>query len=114
MVDNATSVLDMHFLYNYQISLFYKERSDPAYFDKAMEACKRQIEMTDQSLAAFRKDYKSSDFPGHKGYHQLAIIVWEKEKKLDAAITLCKRAIDQGWSGDWEKRIERCKKKLKK
>ena len=49
--------------------------------------------------------------PAHKGFGQLAIIE-EKRKNFEAAIQISKAALEQGWAGDWEKRIERCSKKI--
>ncbi len=42
---------------------------------------------------------------------QLAI-VREKQKNYTEAIRIAKEALSQGWSGDWERRIVRCKNKL--
>jgi hypothetical protein len=61
----------------------------------------------------FFKEYKESPLPSHKGYQQLAIIL-EKQGKLEEAIKLCKQAAEQGWAGDWEKRVERYRKKVTK
>ena len=46
----------------------------------------------------------------HTGYEQLAIIL-EKQREYDEAIDLCKQAQKQTWSGEWDKRIERCLKR---
>ncbi len=55
----------------------------------------------------------TGELPRHTGYEQLAIIR-EKEKDHPEAIRLCGEAMAQGWNGDWEKRIQRCKAKLSK
>ncbi len=49
--------------------------------------------------------------PSHTGLRQLAIIR-EKDGEFDAAIQLCRQAKKDGWSGDWDKRIERLEAKL--
>jgi hypothetical protein len=51
--------------------------------------------------------------PGHTGYTQLVIIL-KKQKKYSEIINLCERAKKEGWSGDWDKRIEFAKKQLNK
>ena len=51
--------------------------------------------------------------PSHTGYKQLAIIL-EKEGDIKGAIKLSKQALKQGWTDDYEKRIERLSKKLAK
>ena len=105
-------VLDVHFLYGAKISLYNKDRDNPACIEKAIDACKQQIALADKAAREFREEYKDSPLPGHKGYQQLAIIL-EKQMNFDQAITLCSQAEKQGWAGDWVKRIERCKKKMK-
>jgi hypothetical protein len=51
--------------------------------------------------------------PAHRGYQQLSIIL-EKRANFREVIVLCARAQKEGWSGDWEQRIERCRKKMAK
>jgi tetratricopeptide (TPR) repeat protein len=106
-------VLDIHFLYQTKISVCYKDRNKQGFLEKAMDACNQQISIAEKAAEAFLKQYKDSPLPGHKGYEQLAIIL-EKQKKFDETIELCKKAMAQGWGGDWEKRIERCHKKRNK
>jgi hypothetical protein len=109
---NEEHALDRHFLYGEKLSLYYKDREDPAFLDKAIQACKEQISVADRAARAFHAEYKGQALPGHKGYQQLAIIL-EKQNQFNEAITLCSRAAEQGWAGDWEKRIGRLQKKRK-
>ena len=114
LITTKTNILDLHFLYNSEIEIYYKDRNqDQNALKKAIEACKKQIEIAPKAASAFRKEYKDSSLPGHLGYRQLAIIE-EKEKKFNSVIDLVKKAMAQGWDGDWEKRIERCTKKANK
>jgi tetratricopeptide (TPR) repeat protein len=106
------NVLDVHFLFGEKLSLYYKDRDNPGYLEKAIDACKQQIALADKAARAFQAEYRDSPLPGHKGYQQLAIIL-EKQMDFEEAIALCSQAEKQGWAGDWAKRIERCKKKLK-
>ena len=108
-----TRILDVHFLYGEKLKIYYKDRGKTGYLQKAIEACKQQIKLAPKAASAFRAEYKHSPLPSHKGYEQLAII-FEKQKSFRAAIELCAKADKQGWAGDWQKRIERCKKKLEK
>ncbi len=112
LVDENTKVLDLHFMYQHIIQIYYKDRNVPEYFDKAIWACKKQIELSKKSANEFIRDpyNKDGSLPRHIGYEQLAIIL-EKEKKYDEAIRLCEQAKNEGWNGDWDKRIGRCKKK---
>ncbi|WP_439830575.1 hypothetical protein, partial [Aeromonas caviae] len=47
---------------------------------------------------------------GMTGYQQLSIIM-EKLSDYQKVIAICNEAKNEGWSGDWDKRIERCTKK---
>jgi tetratricopeptide (TPR) repeat protein len=104
------SVLDAHFLYGQKFEIYYKDRDIPGYLEKAVEACKQQIALAEKAAKAFRKKYKESPLPSHKGYQQLAITL-EKQGKFDETVELCRNAEKQGWAGDWAKRIERCRRK---
>lgn len=98
------------FFYQSKIEIFYKDRDKPGGLEKAICACRQQIDYAPKAAKAFMKKYKGETLPGHKGYQQLAIIL-EKEKNFSEAIEVCSQAMEQGWSGEWEKRIQRCKKK---
>lgn len=114
MIDESSNILDIHFLYQSKIEIYYRNRdNDPDALEKAIEACKQQIEISPKAKIAFQREYEDSPLPAHKGFGQLAIIE-EKRKKFESAIQISKAALEQGWAGDWEKRIERCSKKLDK
>lgn len=113
IAEREGSVLDVHFLYGQKLAIYYKDRETPGSLEKAIEACKQQIGLAEKAAKAFRKEYKDSPLPIHKGYQQLSIIL-EKQGKFDEAIELSRKADKQGWAGDWEKRIERCRKKANK
>jgi len=114
MINDSSNILDIHFLYQSKIETYYKNRdNDPDALEKAIEACKQQIEISPKAKVAFQKEYKDIPLPSHKGFKQLAIIE-EKRKNFETAIKISKEALEQGWAGDWEKRIERCLKKLDK
>jgi tetratricopeptide (TPR) repeat protein len=114
MINDSTNVLDIHFLYQSKLETYYKNRdNDLDALEKAIEACKQQIEIAPKAKVAFQKEYKVSPLPSHKGFEQLAIIE-EKRKNYEIAIEISKEALEQGWAGDWEKRIERCLKRLDK
>jgi len=113
LLSQSAKPFDIHFFYQANIETSYKDRDKPGGLEKAILACRQQIEYAPNAAKAFKREYKGESLPSHKGYQQLAIIL-EKEKKYQEVIELCTQAKKQGWSGDWEKRIERCKKKEKK
>ena len=96
------------------IKTYYPERnSNPNALKKAITVCQNQIALAPLAAKAFRKEWRGEPLPAHSGYKQLAIIL-EKQKQFHEALTLCKEALKAKWNGDWEKRIERLDKKLKK
>ena len=113
LAESGTHVLDLHFLFMEKIKIYYKDRDKPRYLEEAINACKQQIKLAPKAATSFRSEYKNSPLPSHTGYEQLAIIL-EKQKNFENAIKLCEQAARQGWAGDWDKRIDRCKKKAEK
>jgi hypothetical protein len=113
VVNSGVSVLDKHFLYGQEIAIYYKDRDNPEYMDKAMRACQQQIALAPEAAKAFKAEYRGAPLPGHRGYGQLAIVL-EKQQNYQEAISLSAKAQAEGWSGDWTQRIERCRKKLAK
>lgn len=111
LVDSRSSILDRHFLYQHKLEAYYKDRDDEEKLEKAIEACRQQIALSEEARNTFLTEYEGTRLPSHRGYEQLAIIL-EKQKRYQEVIDLCSRAKAQEWSGDWEKRIERCRKKL--
>lgn len=109
LVNDATDVLDVHFLYQAKIEIFYRDRDHSGSIDSAIEACQQQINISSKVAKAFKKEFDGG-LPTHKGYEQLAIIL-DKHKNFEEAIALCETAFEQGWNGDWEKRIQRYKLK---
>jgi tetratricopeptide (TPR) repeat protein len=110
--DPRSSIMDRHFACQTMIEVYYPDRGkvDGA-LGTAIAACERQINIAPQAAEAFRRAYPTSGLPAHVGFEQLAIIR-EKQGEYAEAIRLCKMALEQGWRGDWEKRIERCQNRL--
>ncbi len=109
------SVLDRHFTLSEKMVIYYREReTTPDGLEKAIQACREQIDLAPKAIKAFLKEYPHQELPAHAGYRQLRIIL-EKQGKYDEAIALCEQALSQGWADDWNKQIKTLqKKKLKK
>jgi len=112
-IDEDSHIFNLHFFYPTKMRLFYKKRENPAALQEAINACLKQIEIAEKAATAFRKEYKDSPLPSHEGYEQLCII-YEKQGQFDEAIKIAEQAKRQDWSGNWDGRIERCRKKLEK
>jgi DNA-directed RNA polymerase subunit RPC12/RpoP len=113
MSSKTGSVMDKHFFLSTKIQTLYRNRdANDSDLSAAIEACKEQISISANAKRAFLKEYPGSPLPSHVGYNQLCIIL-EKQKNYEEVIRLSKKAKEQGWMGDWDKRIERCMKKQK-
>lgn len=107
-------ILGLHFTYQGMIETHYRMRSkDPSALANAIEACRRQIELAPKTAAIFTNDSFTTSLPMHKGYQQLAIILY-KQNAFEEAIALCKQAKEQSWAGDWDNRINRYQSRLEK
>lgn len=112
LIDQNTQVLDKHFFYEEKINIFYKDRElIQGHLEKAMEACEKQISFSPKAAKAFKDEFKGKLRPGHRGFQQLAIVK-EKQKQFEKVIALCEQALSEDWSGDWEHRMNRCRKKM--
>ena len=105
-------ILDRHFAYSRMVQVYYRDRTrDENALELAVEACQKQIALGPKASKAFLNEYQNQPLPSHIGFEQLAIIR-EKERDYCAAIALSQQALEQGWGGDWQKRIERCQRRL--
>ena len=117
------SAIDLHFLYAIALNVTYPLRDrHPDALEMAIDACKRQISIAPQAADMFKKREMSEEeayrsfgacLPAHEGYTRL-LILYEKEKRYSKAIQLAQQAKSQGWAGNWDWRIARCEKKLRK
>ena len=105
--------LERHFNLHHAIKVFYsdRDRSDDA-LGLAVRMCQDQIRLGPTAAKAFRRE-GGGQLPVHTGFKQLAIIR-EKERDYLGAITVSQQATDQGWKGDWDKRIARCEARIAK
>lgn len=109
----ASEILDKHFAYQEMIQTSYANRNrDRHALASAIKACQQQISFAPKAAKAFKQEYPAKPLPQHVGFTQSAI-VYEKEGAYAEASQLSREAIEQGWAGDWEKRIARCEAKLR-
>jgi hypothetical protein len=79
---------------------------------KQFELAQRMLKSSEKVAKAFQED-GWKDMPTHLGFRRIAINL-ERQGDFEGAISACQEAKRQGWSGDWDKRIERCHGKLAK
>lgn len=113
-IERADDLEDRHFAIQTLIQEAYRLRdAHPEALDDAVVGCREQIDLAPQVAALMRQRYEpyGNHLPDHTGYRQLAIIL-EKRKAYAEAAELVTQARTQGWNGDWDKRLERLRRKL--
>lgn len=87
-------VIELHFVYNHLISLYYKQRETRSdALDKAKEYCLKDIELYPKYCEPLTM--AGCNAPRCPSFQQLAII-YEKEKNYKKAIEICDMAIKYG------------------
>jgi len=112
LIDPDKNPQDTHSFFESMITMYYKNRDEPAGLDKAIEICQLHINASQRLAAAF-KTQGVDPLPNHKGYEQLAII-YDKSKQYQKVIDLCNEAHNVGWYGTWDARVASAEKKLNK
>ena len=111
MANNEKNAIEKHFYYLSKIKAFYPCREQfPEALDLAIKACEEQIKNSKEAITAFKKE---GGLPEHTGFKQLCIIR-DKQGNYLEVIRLAEQAKNEGWPGDWEKRIEKANKKIGK
>lgn len=105
-------ILELHYTYQVMIQIYYRDRQDPAALQVAIEACGKMIALAPQAAVAFHDAYPGQPLPRHYGYHLLTMIR-ERQQEYRDAIHLARVALSQGWDGDWPRRLETYKLKLR-
>jgi hypothetical protein len=122
LIEYEKNILDIHLYFFHKIQCYYRSRDVyPEALDLAIQACLDQIKISPVVVLEFKKDIKlhgnhsadpnSEVGAEHTGFKQLCII-YAKQAKYQEVIQLSERAKSEGWVGDWDKRIERARKKL--
>ena len=106
------SFVDRHFIYGHMLKVYYRDRNrDGNALALAIQTCEKQIAIAPQVIREMKKEIMwDGHLPAHGGYTQLAIIL-ERNKDYESTIRLSQEALRQGWAGDWEKRMARCKQR---
>ena len=105
-------IFEKHFYFDGLIQFFYKFRDlKEGALELSIEACESQIDFAEASKNAFLIAYPDSVLVSHNGFDQLSIIELNRGN-YQRCIDLCKLAMGQGWSGNWEFRIKKSMNKL--
>jgi hypothetical protein len=108
----AEDVVDISWSLDWIIKLNYYVRDTvPGALDLVIAACKHQIALAPLVADTLKKEHFYRTLHKHEGYYRYTIIL-EKNHEYPEVIRLCEEAKKQGWEGDWDKRIERCSKRL--
>jgi hypothetical protein len=114
----AEDIIDVGWSLEWIIRLYYPVRDQvPGTLKQVIDACKQHIEiaprLAEWQQTQYPRTVQKYGLGKHEGYSRYVIIL-EKKKEYGEAIRLCQEAQQQGWAGDWDKRIERCRKRLNK
>lgn len=106
--------LDIHFFFGSVLKIEFKNRNEhDGSMQLVIDACNSQIGIASKAKTRLLKNsHLAGELPSHEGYSRLVSLL-ERDKKFSEANTLCKKALKQGWRGDWECRIEENLKKIK-
>lgn len=72
-------------------------------------ASKKQIDLSKEVKEHLQQTMPGIPLPAHLGYDTLSDIR-ERQGQYEECIILCQQAIEEGWSGDWQNRMNRCRK----
>lgn len=72
-------------------------------------ASKKQIDLSREVIEHLLQTMPGIPLPAHLGYDVLSDIR-ERQGQYEECIVLCQKAIEEGWSGDWQNRMNRCRK----
>ncbi len=72
-------------------------------------ASRKQIDISKEVKEHLQKTMPGIPLPSHLGYETLSDIR-ERQGRYEECITLCQQAIEEGWTGDWQNRLNRCRK----
>lgn len=112
LVAAEVSILAQHFTLGVLIKEFYRDRKEnPSARAATIRCCREQIAIAPEVAKEMLVELFRDGLPSHKGYHQLAIILY-KDGLYTEAIELCREARSAGWAGDWDKRIARYERRL--
>lgn len=104
------NILDQHYAYEELIASYYESRdSDPFAISLAVQACLQQIALAPVLKKVLAYEAPGQPLPPHAGFATLANIR-EKQGRYDEVAQLCGKAKAEGWAGDWDDRVNRCKK----
>lgn len=102
------NTIDTHYLYEEIIHYFLgRSAEDPEAVPLAAQACMQHIALTPEISDAFTT--RGLSLPAHAGYETLAHIR-EKQRRFKDVVEICTDARQDGWAGDWEQRIARCRR----
>lgn len=105
-IDSLPEVQQQHFALVDDIDYLYDQRDVlPDALDKCIAACHRQISIA-PLVASSMKAVSARSLPRHRGYERLAT-TGEHQNDYLAALKISRKAVDEGWAGDWEDRIVR-------
>jgi hypothetical protein len=100
----------LHFIYQAIMAASYKLRQDPAWLEVTVWAAKQQVALAPRTAPAMRREFGGA-IPAHRGFERLVILA-DKAGDDAEVIRLCSLAHQQGWNGDWERRLSKAHERI--
>jgi len=102
-------LLGLHQVYQDLIQAYVKECThDPQAIYLVAQAALQQVDIARMVAKSLERRKTGRGRPRHAGFEQLTAIR-ERQGRYEEAVRLAEEAKAQGWAGDWDKRIARCK-----
>jgi hypothetical protein len=102
----SSNAKDLHFAFQGQIAVYHRNlKYWSGAWENMKEACYKQIEIASEVASIINGS--------HTGYKRLAISL-EKEGRYTEVVLISKKALKQGWVGDWQNRINRNSERMNK
>lgn len=106
-------IWDRFTLLSDKLALHYRGSDDPHHYSIAKATCFEMIDLAPNLSKSHKRRFPGELLLHHAGYDQLAIML-EREGAFQETIALCQKAKKQGWLGEWDSRIDRCRVRMEK
>jgi len=110
---SARDAWEVQSFYHAKSDLYYRGWDEEGSPEQVITACRAMIAQAPALASQFRRESKGAPLLANIGYDRLAVIL-ERDHAFQETIDLCQNAKQQGWCGNWDDRIERCKLRMAK
>lgn len=111
LAERNFNIKDTYIIYDRLIELHHRYRiTHHESKQQAINICQAQIQIAPEVAQQYFQE-QVENLPRHRGFEILSVIE-EKDARYEEAILLCHTAQNQGWKGNWDRRINYLQYKL--